>query len=144
MSAAPTVAVVTGAGRGMGRACADALAGTVDVVVLVDRDADLVETASVELTSAGTTVNAFQADVTDRARLDELAELVAGLGTLRLLKREGAFTHLVAHRDHLRVGEAAALPVGAVDDEGVAGDEPGVGRRQERRCPAELAQAADA
>jgi NAD(P)-dependent dehydrogenase (short-subunit alcohol dehydrogenase family) len=35
MTIAPTVAVVTGAGRGMGRSCADALVGTVDTVVLV-------------------------------------------------------------------------------------------------------------
>jgi hypothetical protein len=33
----------------MGRSCSDALVGTVDTVVLVDRDADLLATAGHEL-----------------------------------------------------------------------------------------------
>src|SRR3954451_23213768 len=58
--------------------------------------------------------------------------------------REGGAAHLVAHGDDGRVGERAALPVRAVDHEGVAGDEPGVGRSEERRGPAELLHLAHA
>ena len=36
-------------------------------------------------------------------------------------------SHLVAHRDHRRVGQRPALPVGPVDDEGMPRDEPGEG-----------------
>ena len=82
MTASPTVAVVTGAGRGMGRSCADALAGTVDTLVLVDRDRDLLAVTGQELNDAGSQVTVFDADVTNRERLHELAALVAGLGTL--------------------------------------------------------------
>jgi NAD(P)-dependent dehydrogenase (short-subunit alcohol dehydrogenase family) len=78
----PTVAVVTGAGRGMGRSCADALIGAVDSIVLVDRDQGLLTAAHADLVAAGTDVQEFVADVTDRTRLEELAGLVAELGVL--------------------------------------------------------------
>ena len=77
------VGVVTGAGRGMGRACAEVLVGAVDALVLVDREADLLAVASDELVSRGVTAMSFEADVTDRVRLDELTAVVADLGTLR-------------------------------------------------------------
>jgi NAD(P)-dependent dehydrogenase (short-subunit alcohol dehydrogenase family) len=67
----------------MGRACADVLIGTVEVLVLVDRDADLLAVAGEELSSRAVAVTPFVADVTDRARLDELAGVVADLGSLR-------------------------------------------------------------
>jgi NAD(P)-dependent dehydrogenase (short-subunit alcohol dehydrogenase family) len=82
MTESPTVAVVTGAGRGMGRSCADALIGTADAVVLVDRDPELLATAGDQLAATGGSVTAFAADVTDRARLEELVAVVGGLGTL--------------------------------------------------------------
>jgi NAD(P)-dependent dehydrogenase (short-subunit alcohol dehydrogenase family) len=78
-----TVGVVTGAGRGMGRSCASVLLGTVDHLVLVDRDADLLASAVEELRSGGASVTSFIADVTDRSRLDGLADEVAGLEALR-------------------------------------------------------------
>lgn len=56
MTTSPTVAVVTGAGRGMGRSCADALARTVDTLALVDRDPDLLATACDQLGATGATV----------------------------------------------------------------------------------------
>ncbi|HMG42571.1 MAG TPA: SDR family oxidoreductase [Acidimicrobiales bacterium] len=73
---------MTGAGRGMGRSCADALADTVDALVLVDRDPDLLTTARDQLAATDATVTAFVADVTDRTRLEQLAGLVAELGAL--------------------------------------------------------------
>lgn len=100
-----TVGVVTGAGRGMGRACAHALAGTVDHLVLVDRDADLLAAAADALASAAVGMSAFRADVTDRVRLDELAATVAGLGTLRA----------VAHAAGISPTMADWQPIYAVD-----------------------------
>src|SRR6266850_7724129 len=57
---------------------------------------------------------------------------------------ERAFAHLLADGYHRWVGQRAALPVGAVDDECVAGDEAGVGRGEEGRRPPELLALADA
>jgi NAD(P)-dependent dehydrogenase (short-subunit alcohol dehydrogenase family) len=105
MTAPGTVGIVTGAGRGMGRSCADALLGSVGHLVLVDRDADLLAAARAELSSNGAAVSAFVADVTDRARLDELAEVVAGLGTLRS----------VAHAAGISPTMATWRPIFAVD-----------------------------
>src|SRR4051812_29999477 len=57
---------------------------------------------------------------------------------------ERTLAHLLPDRDDRRIGQRAALPVGAVDDEGVAGDEAGVGRGEERRRPPQLLTLADA
>ncbi len=55
---------------------------------------------------------------------------------------EGRFAHLLANGHNRRVREGTALPVRAVDHEGVAGDEACVRRRQERGRPTEFAQPA--
>jgi NAD(P)-dependent dehydrogenase (short-subunit alcohol dehydrogenase family) len=48
-----TVGIVTGAGRGMGLACAPRVAALVDTLVLVDRDEVTVTAAAKELTASG-------------------------------------------------------------------------------------------
>ena len=48
-----TVGIVTGAGRGMGAACAERVADMVDVLVLVDRDEVLLATQADMLAAAG-------------------------------------------------------------------------------------------
>jgi NAD(P)-dependent dehydrogenase (short-subunit alcohol dehydrogenase family) len=73
-----TVGIVTGAGRGMGRACAERLAGTVDHLLLVDLDATTVEDAAAALDA-----EAVALDITDRDGLGRLAARVQELGTLR-------------------------------------------------------------
>jgi NAD(P)-dependent dehydrogenase (short-subunit alcohol dehydrogenase family) len=80
-----TVGIATGAGRGMGLACAQRLAGLVDTVLLVDRDETTVKAAAAALTAEapGTTFEPFVADVTDRGALGRLAARTAELGTLR-------------------------------------------------------------
>jgi NAD(P)-dependent dehydrogenase (short-subunit alcohol dehydrogenase family) len=78
-----TVGIATGAGRGMGLACAERLAGLVDTVLLVDRDAETVTTAAKTLSAGGAAAEPFVLDVTDEDGLERLAAHAAGLGTLR-------------------------------------------------------------
>ena len=80
-----TVGIATGAGRGMGLACARRLADMVDRLLLVDRDEATVTAAAGELSAAGrrAVVDPFVLDVTDRDGLDRLAGRVGELGTLR-------------------------------------------------------------
>jgi NAD(P)-dependent dehydrogenase (short-subunit alcohol dehydrogenase family) len=80
----------------MGRACADALAPTVDVLVLVDRDASSLEVAATELRATGVDVRTFAADVTDRGRLEELVAEVAAAGTFRSLAHAAGISPTMA------------------------------------------------
>ena len=59
-----SVGVVTGAARGMGLACARRVASTVDVLFVVDRDEEGVQTVAAELGGSTRTVP-FALDVTD-------------------------------------------------------------------------------
>src|SRR5215469_16212654 len=80
-----TVGIATGAGRGMGLACARRMAGLVDTLVLVDLDEASVTAAAQELTASGPGAAAepFILDITDRDGLDRLAARVQALGTLQ-------------------------------------------------------------
>jgi len=79
------VGIVTGAGRGMGAACAARLADMVDALVLVDQDEpSAVQTAN--LLSGGSHRahgEPFGLDVTDGDGLERLQARVSELGTLR-------------------------------------------------------------
>lgn len=77
-----TVSIATGAGRGMGRACADRLAATADVLVVVDRDETALAAAAEALGQGGTRIVPVTLDVTDTAAVAALADQVAGLGDL--------------------------------------------------------------
>jgi NAD(P)-dependent dehydrogenase (short-subunit alcohol dehydrogenase family) len=93
-----TVGIATGAGRGMGLACARRLAGTVDVVLMVDRDEATVTAAARDLTAAGggADLEPFVLDVTDAAGLDKLAARVADLGTLRAVAHAAGISPTMA------------------------------------------------
>ena len=69
------VAVVTGAGRGLGKAIAKGLAGAGAKVVLCGRTANIVETAAAEIRSAGAQARSIQADARDR---DEVKRVIDG------------------------------------------------------------------
>jgi NAD(P)-dependent dehydrogenase (short-subunit alcohol dehydrogenase family) len=80
-----TVGIATGAGRGMGLACARLLPALVDHVIMLDMVEETVVKAAAEIAAAapGVTIEPFVADVTDQAALAELAARVTEKGTLR-------------------------------------------------------------
>jgi NAD(P)-dependent dehydrogenase (short-subunit alcohol dehydrogenase family) len=79
-----TVGIVTGAARGMGRACATRMVGLVDGVVLVDRDEALLADAADELRAGGAAdVESFALDITDGDGIARLVARVAERGMLR-------------------------------------------------------------
>jgi NADP-dependent 3-hydroxy acid dehydrogenase YdfG len=80
------VAFVTGAGRGIGRAVALALAGAGMRVALVSRTASDVEGAAEAIRAAGGEALAIAADVADATQVDDaVARTVATLGPVDLL-----------------------------------------------------------
>jgi len=66
---AGNVALVTGAGRGIGLAAAKALTQAGASVVVADRDAEAIGTAAERLRSAGHNAIAVTCDVTDKAQV---------------------------------------------------------------------------
>lgn len=78
-----TVGIATGAGRGMGQACAALLADSVDTLLLVDIDGDSAAAAAKELAGGRAAVEALAADVSDPGSLAEVAARAAAVGTLR-------------------------------------------------------------
>ena len=71
-----TVGIATGAGRGMGLACAHRMADMVDALLLVDLDQASVAAASGDLSAASgraAHVEPFVLDVSDRDGLGRLA-----------------------------------------------------------------------
>jgi len=79
-------AVITGGGRGFGKAFGFALARQGALVALVDIDAAQAEAAAGEIRAAGGSANGFGGDVTDEARMAavmaEAAEVHAGIDLL--------------------------------------------------------------
>ncbi|MFI1029541.1 SDR family oxidoreductase [Streptomyces sp. NPDC020951] len=95
---ARTVGVVTGAGRGMGEACARRMADMVDVLLLVDLDEDSVTAVADDLnaSTARAVAQPFALDVTDRDGLGRLADRVEELGTLRAVAHAAGISPTMA------------------------------------------------
>jgi NAD(P)-dependent dehydrogenase (short-subunit alcohol dehydrogenase family) len=93
-----TVGIATGAGRGMGLACAHRMAGLVDTLLLVDRDEASVTAAARDFSASahGTVVEPFVLDVTDRDGLARLAAHVPELGTLRAVTHAAGISPTMA------------------------------------------------
>ncbi|MGH6716109.1 MAG: SDR family NAD(P)-dependent oxidoreductase [Bradyrhizobium sp.] len=70
-------AVVTGAGQGIGLACAEALAEAGARVVIADRDAEAAQSARAGLKKKGYDIDVALLDVTDSARVTEVADELA-------------------------------------------------------------------
>lgn len=79
------IALVTGAGRGIGRAIAQGLANFRAEVLLVDRDATLLAETEASILEAGGKARSFEVDVTDSERVKSLAAEVAAGGRLDIL-----------------------------------------------------------
>lgn len=79
------VAIVTGAGSGIAKAGAEALARHGAHVVLGDRDPDAVEVTAEAIRSSGGSALAVPTDVTNDKQLVALVEKAAGLGRIDIL-----------------------------------------------------------
>ncbi|MFF7593550.1 SDR family oxidoreductase [Streptomyces mirabilis] len=93
-----TVGIATGAGRGMGEACARRLADMVDVLLLVDRDEAAVTAVAKDFSDSGLRAVAepFALDVGDREGMGRLAERVAELGRLRAVAHAAGISPTMA------------------------------------------------
>jgi NAD(P)-dependent dehydrogenase (short-subunit alcohol dehydrogenase family) len=79
-------AVVTGAGQGIGLACAEALVEAGAKVVIADRDPDAAEAGRASLKAKGLNAEIVIMDVTDSARVSEVADqLVSRHGKIDIL-----------------------------------------------------------
>ncbi|WP_374275817.1 SDR family NAD(P)-dependent oxidoreductase [Brevundimonas sp.] len=75
-------ALVTGGASGIGLACADALSEAGARVVIADLDAGAIDHAVAGLTAKGRGVEGVMMDVTDRARVDAVAQSVGAIDIL--------------------------------------------------------------
>lgn len=78
-----SVGIVTGAGSGIGAACAQRLAGTVDVLLLADVNEAAVSANAAALTGSGSTCEPVVVDLTDSTAVQDLADRAHAAGSLR-------------------------------------------------------------
>lgn len=90
------VGVATGAGRGMGRTCAERLARWLDVVVLADIDQKGLDEAAAELAGTPARIVPLRVDVSDPADVSRLAGAVAGAGSLRAVAHAAGISPTMA------------------------------------------------
>ncbi len=87
------VALVTGAGRGLGRAIARSLAGAGAGVACVDVDADLVAETAEAIRNGGGRAEPLTCDVTQSSRVNEVVEqVVERMGRLDILVNNAGIT----------------------------------------------------
>ena len=91
-----SVGLVTGAGRGMGRACAHELAPLVETLVLVDLDDNGLADATDALTPSVASVVPVLLDVTDAEGVKRLTEQVAEQGELRAVAHAAGISPTMA------------------------------------------------
>jgi NAD(P)-dependent dehydrogenase (short-subunit alcohol dehydrogenase family) len=90
------VAVITGAGKGIGRATAEAIAQAGAHVVVAARTAAQVEAVAASIRKAGGAATAVPADVGRPADVDRLFEVAAGIGSPTALVCAAAVLHKAA------------------------------------------------
>ena len=93
MRFANRVVLITGGGRGIGRATAERLAGEGAALAILDRDEAVAEAAADALHAAGTEALALHADITDQAALESaLARAIGAFGRIDVLVNNAART----------------------------------------------------
>lgn len=75
------LAVITGGGRGIGLACAEALGDAGARLVLIERDPVVGAEGLAALTAKGYATELHEGDVTDSARMNAIADALADAGT---------------------------------------------------------------
>ncbi|HEY0474178.1 MAG TPA: SDR family oxidoreductase [Kribbella sp.] len=90
-----SVAVVTGAGGGIGGACARALAASHDRVVCVDRDLERAEETAADIEKRGGAALAVAADAADPAFGEQVAAAASSVGSVR------SAVHAIAYEEHV-------------------------------------------
>jgi NAD(P)-dependent dehydrogenase (short-subunit alcohol dehydrogenase family) len=91
-----SVGIVTGASRGMGRACAVRIARSVDVLLAVDLDQAGLASLRGEVAGGPTQVEAIVVDVSDPDGLGRLADRAEGLGRLRAVAHAAGISPTMA------------------------------------------------
>ncbi len=95
------IALVTGAGRGIGRACAEALAASGCRVVLVSRTRDQLESVARELISKGQKALVCPADIAEESEVEALFHKVKEVwGSVDILVNNAAIFHRAEIADH--------------------------------------------
>jgi NAD(P)-dependent dehydrogenase (short-subunit alcohol dehydrogenase family) len=93
------VAVITGGGRGIGLACAEALGEAGAKLIIIDREAELLASGRAALEGKEFAVEDFVVDVTDPKAVTEAADKIAA--------KHGGIDVLVANAGIARTGTAA-------------------------------------
>jgi NAD(P)-dependent dehydrogenase (short-subunit alcohol dehydrogenase family) len=92
------VAVVTGAGTGLGRGIADELARAGAAVAVLERDADSSDLAAKELSSLGVEARSYPTDVADRVQVDAaFASVASDFGRLDIVVNNAGISRVGPH-----------------------------------------------
>ena len=95
------VGIVTGAGRGIGAACAARMVGKVEVMVLADQDGDAAAEVAGQLATSDTRCQAVSADISDASAVARLAGVAADYGTLALVAHVAGISPTMATWDRM-------------------------------------------
>jgi 3-oxoacyl-[acyl-carrier protein] reductase len=103
------VAVITGGGRGFGKAFGHALAARGAHAVLVDVDGDAGDQAAAEIVSAGGQASSFRCDVADEIKVDEMvSDITSRLGGIDILINNAGL-HSSAYNEPMAASGVAKL-----------------------------------
>ena len=88
------MAVVTGAGSGIGRAIAHKFAANGASVCLLDRDGAHAENVAVEIAGAGGKASAYECDVSDRGSITSTFNTILQQGRINILVNNAGVSHI--------------------------------------------------